>query len=72
MHDKAHERFKKLDSTDKDQFFSKLASFYKISEFKEFKGSISKPALLVSSSSWTEDEDFHLLIDALQSQEFLI
>ena len=27
-----------------------------------------RPAILVSSSSWTEDEDFHLLIDAFESK----
>jgi hypothetical protein len=26
---------------------------------------------MVSSSSWTEDEDFHILIDAFESKFFL-
>lgn len=29
----------------------------------------NRPAILVSSSSWTEDEDFHLLIDAFESEK---
>jgi len=29
-----------------------------------------RPAILVSSSSWTEDEDFHLLADALDGNIF--
>lgn len=32
----------------------------------------NRPAILVSSSSWTEDEDFDLLIDAFDGIELLI
>ena len=31
----------------------------------------NRPAIVVSSSSWTEDEDFHLLIDAFESTRTL-
>lgn len=33
-----------------------------------YKMRSDRPAILVSSSSWTEDEDFHLLIEAFDGK----
>jgi beta-1,4-mannosyltransferase len=42
---------------------------YNVTENKMPQMKDKRPALIVSSSSWTEDEDFHILIDALDQYE---
>jgi beta-1,4-mannosyltransferase len=66
-----HNFFKKLSVSYKLDLFAdpngnqNETLFTKIVNKKvEFKP--NRPALIVSSSSWTEDEDFHLLIEALK------
>ena len=82
LYDKPHERFQPLSIEDKNDFFKKLAQNYNLKEFADDESSnatafttnlnnkismkSSRSALIVSSSSWTEDEDFHILIDALE------
>ena len=82
MHDKAHERFKQLQVEEKHIFYEKLTDQYGINDLKDTKGEslltefenglpkmrAQRPAILVSSSSWTEDEDFHILVEALDSK----
>lgn len=68
MYDKPHTRFKLLNAEEKKKFHSKLVKKYFIDEFTAFvENKDDTPALIVSCSSWTEDEDFHILIDALES-----
>lgn len=79
MHDKPHERFKQLEIEEKHYFYEKLSDQYGIEDLKDGMGGslltefvnglpkmkAQRPAILVSSSSWTEDEDFHILVEAL-------
>jgi hypothetical protein len=64
MHDKAHSRFYELNNKEREDFYVKLNQKYDINLIEKRE----KPIILVSSSSWTEDEDFHILIDALDSK----
>jgi beta-1,4-mannosyltransferase len=66
MYDKPHESFHMLDAAERAAFHNKLVDVYKI-DLTSGAGEDRKSALLVSSSSWTEDEDFHLLISAFES-----
>ena len=82
LYDKPHESFKPLSVEEKNDFFQKLVHNYNLEEFSDenSNGTVftnvneknkismksSRPALIVSSSSWTEDEYFHILNDALE------
>jgi len=63
MHDKAHERFRLLDLHEKHKFYLKLADKYKLT-------SISDKYIKCFNFLFffTEDEDFHLLIEAFESK----
>jgi beta-1,4-mannosyltransferase len=84
LYDKPHERFQPLKIEDKHSFYLKLAQNYNLKELvsaqydntlftESIDGQIklkkNRPALIVSCSSWTEDEDFHLLFEALKKYQ---
>lgn len=43
-----------------------IAKFFTIND-DDISFKANRPGILVSSTSWTEDEDFELLLEALQS-----
>lgn len=79
LHDRPGEQFRPISLAEKHEFLLKLAEKYDIFKGPKKDSSIftecssngvhlspKRPGLIVSSTSWTEDEDFSILLYALQ------
>ena len=62
LYDKPHERFSRLDSSTRNALFDRLKE--QMPALDKVKRGNAK--LLMSSTSWTADEDFGVLLDALE------
>lgn len=69
LYDRPGPQFKTITSNEKHCFLEKmnLNDFTEISESGQVQLRSNRPGLLVSSTSWTPDEDFYILFKALQS-----
>lgn len=69
LYDRPGPQFKTITSNEKHCFLEKmnLNDFTEMSESGQVQLRSNRPGLLVSSTSWTPDEDFYILFKALQS-----
>jgi len=64
LYDKANQRFRLLSSEEQHTFYKKFFNFNE-DQFKLREDNLNKPLIAVSSSSYTPDEDFTILVKAL-------
>lgn len=69
LYDRPGPQFKKITPIEKLCLLKKmnLNDFTKLTDSGEVQLKSDRPGLLVSSTSWTQDEDFSILFKALQS-----
>jgi len=69
LYDRPGPQFKTITLTEKHNLLERmnLNNFTELSETGVVRLKSDRPSLLVSSTSWTPDEDFSILLNALQS-----